>query len=92
MCSVDLASRLRLAPHANVTSEAARISIRQERYYASLASEANTKSLPPVLTKIREESSVRFLHNLQHYRQDVYKIIDDDTYEVISDGRRQLLC
>ncbi|XP_011552845.2 senecionine N-oxygenase isoform X1 [Plutella xylostella] len=64
----------------------------QEKYYASLAEEANTKGLPPVLTKIREESSNRFLHNLKNYRQDIYKIIDDDTYEVISNGKREILC
>ncbi|XP_026751560.2 senecionine N-oxygenase [Galleria mellonella] len=64
----------------------------QEKYYASLASEAGTKTLPSVLTKIREESSIRFLHNLKHYRQDVYKIIDDDTYEIISNGKREILC
>ncbi|XP_038211847.1 senecionine N-oxygenase isoform X1 [Zerene cesonia] len=64
----------------------------QERYYASLASEANTKNLPSVITKIRDESSIRFLHNLQSYRQDVYKIIDDDTYEIISNGKREVLC
>ncbi|CAB3251841.1 unnamed protein product [Arctia plantaginis] len=64
----------------------------QERYYASLATEAKTKTLPSVLTKIREESSERFLHNLKHYRQDVYKIIDDDTYEIISNGKREVLC
>ncbi|CAG9133337.1 unnamed protein product [Plutella xylostella] len=63
-----------------------------EKYYASLAEEANTKGLPPVLTKIREESSNRFLHNLKNYRQDIYKIIDDDTYEVISNGKREILC
>ncbi|CAK1596581.1 unnamed protein product [Parnassius mnemosyne] len=64
----------------------------QERYYASLASEAGTKNLPSVITKIREESSIRFLHNLKHYRQDVYKIIDDNTYEVISNGKSEILC
>lgn len=64
----------------------------QEKYYASLASEAGTKTLPSVLTKIREESSIRFLHNLKHYRQDIYKIIDDDTYEIISNGKREILC
>ncbi|NP_001171913.1 flavin-dependent monooxygenase FMO3 precursor [Bombyx mori] len=60
----------------------------QEKYYASLATEAGTKSLPSVLTKIREESSIRFLHNLKHYRQDVYKIIDDNTYEIVNDAAR----
>ncbi|KAG6461785.1 hypothetical protein O3G_MSEX012857 [Manduca sexta] len=64
----------------------------QEKYYASLASEARTRTLPSVLTKIREESSIRFLHNLKHYRQDIYKIIDDDTYEIISNGKREILC
>lgn len=64
----------------------------QERYYASLASEAGTKNLPSVISKIREESSIRFLHNLQNYRQDIYKIIDDDTYEIVSDRRPELLC
>lgn len=65
----------------------------QERYYASLADEAGTKNLPSVLTKIREESTTRFMHNLKNYRQDKYNIIDDDTYEVIStDGIRKILC
>lgn len=64
----------------------------QERYYASLADEASTSNLPSVITKIREESIVRFLHNLKHYRQDVYNIIDDDTYEIISNGKREVLC
>lgn len=64
----------------------------QEKYYASLATEAHTKNLPSVITKIREESSNRFLHNLQNYRQDIYKIIDDETYEVISNGRSEILC
>lgn len=65
----------------------------QERYYASLADEAGTKNLPSVLTKIREESTIRFMHNLKYYRQDKYKIIDDDTYEIISnDGVRKILC
>lgn len=64
----------------------------QEKYYASLASEANTENLPSVITKIREESSIRFLKNLQNYRQDVYKIIDDDTYEILSNGKREVLC
>ncbi|KPJ03411.1 hypothetical protein RR46_00969 [Papilio xuthus] len=65
---------------------------KNDRYYSSLASEAGTKNLPAVVTKIREESSVRFLHNLQHYRRDIYRIIDDNSYELISDGKRQVLC
>lgn len=65
----------------------------QETYYKSLADEASTKTLPSVLTKIREESSLRFLHNLQGYRTDIYKIIDDDTYEIISsNGAKEIIC
>ncbi|CAH2106037.1 unnamed protein product [Euphydryas editha] len=64
----------------------------QEKYYASLASEASTETIPSVITKIREESSIRFLNNLQNYRQDVYKIIDNDTYEILSNGKREILC
>ncbi|KAI8436326.1 hypothetical protein MSG28_004363 [Choristoneura fumiferana] len=65
---------------------------KDEKYYASLAEEGRTKNLPPVITRIREESSSRFLHNLQNYRQDVYKIIDDQTYEIISNGKSEILC
>lgn len=64
----------------------------QEKYYESLSIEAKTENLPSVITKIREESSIRFLHNLKNYREDVYKIIDDDTYEIISNGKSEILC
>nr|WPH24930.1 flavin-dependent monooxygenase 3A [Chilo suppressalis] len=64
----------------------------QEKYYASLAAEAGTKTLPSVLTKIREESGIRYLNNITSYRQDIYKIIDDDRYEIISNGKREVLC
>ncbi|KAH9633072.1 hypothetical protein HF086_010181 [Spodoptera exigua] len=64
----------------------------QQKYYASLADEAKTKTLPSVVTKIRDESVIRFLHNLKHYRQDKYNIIDDDTYEIISNGKREVIC
>lgn len=64
----------------------------QEKYYASLATEARTKELPSVLTKIREESTIRFMNNLKNYRRDVYKIIDDNTYVIISNGKREIFC
>ncbi|OWR44028.1 flavin-dependent monooxygenase FMO3B [Danaus plexippus plexippus] len=71
------------------TGEASRCPQSVQRYYSSLATEARTKDLPSVITKMRDESSIRFLHKLQTYRMDVYKIIDDDTYEVISGGKRE---
>lgn len=49
----------------------------QGHYYDDLANIAGTASLPPVLTKLHNESSHRFLDDQQHYREDRYKIIDD---------------
>lgn len=62
----------------------------QENYYKSLSDEANTMNLPSVLTMIRDESSNRFLHNIQNYRNDVYKIVDDKTYIIISEGKKEV--
>ncbi|CAL7946422.1 unnamed protein product [Xylocopa violacea] len=49
----------------------------QDRYYNDLANTAGITPLPPVLTKLHNESSMRFLDNLVHYRESRYKIIDD---------------
>lgn len=49
----------------------------QGQYYEDLANTAGITPLPPVLTKLHNESSKRFLDDLVHYRQDRYKIIDD---------------
>lgn len=49
----------------------------QGHYYDDLANTAGVTSLPPVLTKLHNESSQRFLDDLLHYREDRYKIIDD---------------
>lgn len=52
----------------------------QGRYYDDLANTAGVTPLPPVLTTLHNESSMRFLDDLVHYRQDRYKIIDDYNY------------
>lgn len=52
----------------------------QGDYYNSLANLAGIETLPPVLTKLHNESSKRFLDDLVHYREDRYKIIDDYDY------------
>lgn len=52
----------------------------QIRYYDDLANTAEIVPLPPVLTKLHNDSSSRFLDDLVHYRQDRYKILDDENF------------
>ena len=52
----------------------------QNRYYDDLANTAGVVPLPPVLTKLHNDSSMRFLDDLVHYRQDRYKILDDENF------------
>lgn len=49
----------------------------QGHYYDDLANVAGVTPLPSVLTKLHNDSSMRFLDDLVHYRQDRYRIIDD---------------
>ncbi|XP_032682455.1 senecionine N-oxygenase-like isoform X2 [Odontomachus brunneus] len=49
----------------------------QEHYFDDLANIAGLTPLPPVLTKLHNASSQRFLDDLVHYRQDRYRIVDD---------------
>ncbi|XP_006622656.1 senecionine N-oxygenase-like [Apis dorsata] len=50
---------------------------KQDCYYDDLANTAGITPLPPVLTKLHNESSLLFLDDLVHYREKRYKIIDD---------------
>lgn len=50
---------------------------KQDHYYDDLANTAGITPLPPVLTKLHNESSLLFLDDLIHYREKRYKIIDD---------------
>nr|XP_050860583.1 flavin-containing monooxygenase 2-like isoform X3 [Vespula vulgaris] len=52
----------------------------QGQYYDDLANTAGITRLPPVLVKLHNESSKRFLDDLVHYREDRYRIIDDYNY------------
>ena len=52
----------------------------QGDYYKYLAVTAGVEPLPPVLTKLHNDSSNRFLDDLVHYREDRYKIIDDENF------------
>ncbi|XP_076245742.1 senecionine N-oxygenase isoform X1 [Calliopsis andreniformis] len=56
----------------------------QEKYYDDLADTAGITPLPPVLTKLHNESSMRFLDNLTHYRESRYRIIDDYNFIQLS--------
>lgn len=52
----------------------------QGEYYESLAEAGRLPRIPAVMAKLHNDSSQRFLDDLVNYRNDVYKIIDDDTY------------
>lgn len=49
----------------------------QGQYYEDLANITGITPLPPVLTKVHNESSKRFLDDLVHYREDRYQVLDD---------------
>ncbi|XP_014213753.1 senecionine N-oxygenase-like [Copidosoma floridanum] len=52
----------------------------QGEYYDDLARTAGVEGLPPVLIKIHNVSSKRFLDDLVHYRGDRFEIIDSDNF------------
>ena len=52
----------------------------QGSYYDDLANTAGITPLPPVLAKLHNDSSLRFLDDLVHYREDRYQILDDLNY------------
>ncbi|KAG6461787.1 senecionine N-oxygenase isoform X3 [Manduca sexta] len=52
----------------------------QAYYYASLAEESGTSNLPSVYTKIHNDSSHKFLHDLVNYRNEVYCIVDEANF------------
>lgn len=52
----------------------------QNQYYDDLSSTAQIDNLKPVMTKLHNESSQRFLDDLVHFRKDIFRIIDDETF------------
>lgn len=52
----------------------------QNKYYADLASTADIEPLKPVITKLHNWSSMRFLDDLTNFRKDVFRILDDETF------------
>lgn len=53
-------------------------------YYDDLARTAQIETIPHVMTKLHNESSRRFLEDLNQYRNDKYEIIDDENFREIS--------
>ncbi|XP_058065614.1 senecionine N-oxygenase-like [Anopheles bellator] len=52
----------------------------QGRYYEDLARTADIEPIAPVMTKLHNESSQRFVDDLIHFREDVFAIVDDETF------------
>lgn len=52
----------------------------QNTYYDDLANTAEIDNLKPVMTKLHNDSSERFLDDLVNFRKDIYRIIDDETF------------
>lgn len=52
----------------------------QGDYYDDLSDTGSLERLPPVLTKLHNESSNRFLEDLNNYREDRYKILDEENF------------
>lgn len=56
----------------------------QGEYYEDLANTASIAPIKPVMTKLHNESSQRFNDNLLNFRNDVFRIVDDETFEEVA--------
>lgn len=52
----------------------------QGAYYKDLAADAKTDPIAPVIIKLRELSVKRLYDDLLNFREDRYKIIDEENY------------
>lgn len=52
----------------------------QKAYYDDLSSLADLETIPHVIVKLRDESVKRLYNNLLHFRENRYKIIDEDNF------------
>lgn len=57
----------------------------QGRYYDDLAKTAQIETIPLVMTKLHNESSQRFVDDLIHFREDVFRIVDDEYFEYVKE-------
>ncbi|TDG38220.1 hypothetical protein AWZ03_015358, partial [Drosophila navojoa] len=52
----------------------------QMQYFTELANTAQIENIKPVMAKLHSESSNLFNENLLHFREDIFKIIDSETF------------
>lgn len=52
----------------------------QNKYYEELSSSSGEVGLKPVIAKLHNFSSQRFLDDLTNFRKDVFRIVDDETF------------
>ncbi|KAK9873989.1 hypothetical protein WA026_002337 [Henosepilachna vigintioctopunctata] len=52
----------------------------QQKYYDDLAKMANTTPIAPVIIKLRDHSVKRLYEDLNNFRENRYKILDNETY------------
>lgn len=52
----------------------------QHGYYDSVAEAAGIEPLKPVLSKLHNFSSQRFLDDLVNFRKEVFRVVDDETF------------
>ncbi|EDW09798.1 senecionine N-oxygenase [Drosophila mojavensis] len=52
----------------------------QMQYFTELANAAQIENIKPVMAKLHCESSNLFNENLLHFREDIFKIIDSETF------------
>ncbi|XP_037807056.1 senecionine N-oxygenase [Lucilia sericata] len=53
-------------------------------YYDDLAETAHIENIKPVMTALHNESSRRFLDDLLHFREDIFRIVDDKEFVKIN--------
>ncbi|XP_061391053.1 senecionine N-oxygenase-like [Musca vetustissima] len=56
----------------------------QIHYYNDLAKTAAIENIKPVMTYLHNESSRRFLDDLLHFREDVFRIVDNESFVKIN--------
>nr|XP_019537917.2 senecionine N-oxygenase-like [Aedes albopictus] len=55
----------------------------QGEYYDDLARTADVEPIKPVMTRLHNESSQRFNDDLLNFRNDMFRIVDDNTFEEV---------
>lgn len=57
---------------------------KQADYYLGLSDMANLEPIPPVMSELHNESSKRFNDDLINFRNDIFRIINDEEYVQIA--------